>query len=253
MEKISGVVITFNEERNIERCIKSLLPAVDEIIVVDSFSTDNTENICSQFEMIRFYKRKFDNYSSQKNSAIEKLSYSKVLSLDADEVISEELLQSILFAKNNWKYDGYYCHRLNNYCGKWIKYGEWYPDSKLRLWDIRKGAWDDKNVHEKVKLVSGARIGTLKGDLHHYSYTSISEHITQLNKYTELAVAQAFRKKKTVSVLEIVIRPIWRFFSGFIIKRGICDGYYGFVISTISSFTTFLKYCKLHELNKSQK
>jgi glycosyltransferase involved in cell wall biosynthesis len=247
MEKISAVVITYNEEKCIERCINSLLPAVEEIIVVDSFSTDATEEICSKFEKVHFYKRKFDGFSSQKNWAFKKISYPIVVSLDADEVISDELLKSICLAKKNWIHDGYYCNRLNNYCGKWIRNGGWYPDSKLRLWDIRKGIWDDTIVHEKVKIESGASIGYLKGDILHYSYNTISEHISQANKFTELAALQAYNQNKNPSIFKIITRPPWKFFQDYIVKRGFLDGYYGFIIAVISSFTTFLKYIKLRE------
>jgi glycosyltransferase involved in cell wall biosynthesis len=247
MEKISAVVITYNEEKNIERCIKSLLPAVEEIIVVDSFSTDGTEEICSKFEKVHFYKHKFDGFSSQKNWAFGKVSSPIVLSLDADEVVSEELLKSICLVKKNWTHDGYYCNRLNNYCGKWIRNGGWYPDSKLRVWDIRKGVWDDSIVHEKVKIKPGASIGYLKGDIHHYSYTTISEHILQANKFTELAALQAYNQNKSSSIVKIITRPTWKFFQDYIVKRGFLDGYYGLIIAVISSFTTFLKYIKLRE------
>jgi glycosyltransferase involved in cell wall biosynthesis len=252
MVKISGVVITYNEEKNIERCLKSLLLAVEEVIVVDSFSNDSTEDICSKFERVKFFKRRFDGYSSQKNWAFEKISYPIVLSLDADEALSDELLVSINNVKSQWDCQGYYCNRLNNYCGKWIRNGDWYPDKKLRLWDIRRGAWDDAIVHEKVTLDADAVIGHLKGDILHYSYNAICEHITQANKYSELAALQAFNHKKRMSVVKILARPFWNFFHSYLIKRGFRDGFYGFVIATIASFTTFLKYVKLHELHTKQ-
>jgi glycosyltransferase involved in cell wall biosynthesis len=250
MEKISAVVITYNEEKNIERCINSLLPAVEEIIVVDSFSTDGTEEICSKFEKVHFYQRKFDGFSSQKNWAFGKISFPIVLSLDADEVISEELLKSINSAKKEWTHDGYFCNRLTNYCGKWIRNGGWYPDTKLRLWDIRKGCWDDALIHEKVAMKNDAHIGFLKGDILHYSYNSIAEHVLQTNRFTDLNAQYAFEMKKKSSVMQILLRPLWKFFSDYFVKRGFLDGYYGLVVTMISAFATFLKYVKLRELNK---
>ncbi len=249
-EKISGIVITYNEQENIEQCLKSLSRVAEEIIVVDSFSTDNTENICSKFENVRFFKREFDGYSSQKNFAFGKASHPKVLSLDADEVLSDELINSIILVKANWGHDGYYCNRLNNYCGKWIHHGGWYPDSKLRLWDIRKGAWDDSIVHEKVILSPGSTVGYLKGDILHYSYKTISAHIAQLNQFTELSALQMHNQNKIATITDIILRPVWKFIHAYFLKRGFCDGYYGFVVSAILSFTTFLKYVKLRELNK---
>lgn len=250
MEKITGIVITRNEEKNIERCLNSLVKVTDEIIIVDSFSQDSTQEICLRFETVRFFKRIFDGYGSQKNWALEKVSNPMVLSIDAGESLSDELSESIIKVKEHRAFDAYYCNRLTNYCGHWVRHGGWYPDKKLRLWDIRKGSWDDALIHEKVTIDIGANVGFLKGDLLHYSYYSISEHVLQANRFTDLTSVDAFRKNKGSSAGQILIRPIWKFYTDFFVKLGILDGYHGLVIAAISSFATFLKYVKIYELNK---
>src|ERR1035437_7666308 len=140
MPQISVVIITFNEEKNIERCILSVQDLADDIVVVDSFSTDRTEEICKSHG-VRFIQNHFNGHIEQKNFAISKAHFPYILSLDADEQLSEELKKSIQQVKNNWDADGYYFNRLTNYCGQWIRHSSWYPASKLRLWDSRKGKW----------------------------------------------------------------------------------------------------------------
>ena len=130
--KLSAVIITFNEEAHLEKCLTSLENLADEILVVDSHSTDSTKLICQRFN-VRFLEQKFLGYREQKNFALEKAKYDYILSLDGDEALSETLKNSILEVKKNWIKDGYYCNRMNNYCGQWIKNSDWYPDRKLRL------------------------------------------------------------------------------------------------------------------------
>jgi len=142
MPKLSVVIITLNEEKNIGRCLESVKDIADEIVIVDSFSTDRTEEICLRYNA-RFIKHEFVGHIEQKNWAIEQASYLHVLSLDADEELSERLKKSILEVKGNWKHDGYYFNRLTNYCGKWIRHTSWYPARKLRLWDRSKGKWEE--------------------------------------------------------------------------------------------------------------
>ena len=167
--RLSAVIITYNEERNIQRCLESLNGVVDEIVVVDSYSTDRTEEICASFDT-RFIRHRFIGHIEQKNWAILQASSPYVLSLDADEALSDELRASILRVKENWTHDGYNFNRLTNYCGKWIRNTSWYPSKKLRLWDARKGSWGGFNPHDRYYLNRGASRHFLKGDIHHYSY-----------------------------------------------------------------------------------
>jgi len=252
MIKISAVIITFNEERNIERCLRSLTGVADEIIVVDSNSTDNTEELCKPFNT-RFLQHPFEGYMQQKKWAVVQAGSDYILSLDADEELSPELRESILQVKNDWKADGYTCNRLNNYIGKWIRYCGWYPDAKLRLWDRRKGTWSGINLHEKVQMVSNAHIGKLNGDLLHYSYYSIQQHLDQINKFTEIAAAEGITKGKKTSLLIATFKGIWKFKRDYIFKLGFLDGYYGFIICMLSGYAVFIKYIKMNELKKAGK
>ncbi|MBN2682017.1 MAG: glycosyltransferase family 2 protein [Bacteroidales bacterium] len=249
MIKLSVVIITYNEEKNIERCLQSVKKIADEIVVLDSFSNDKTEEICSKYN-VKFIKNKFEGHIEQKNLAITYAENPYILSLDADEAISEELEKSILEVKSNWDADGYYFNRLTNYCGKWIRHCGWYPDKKLRLWDSRKGCWTGENPHDRYELNAGSEKKYLKGDLYHYSYYSIEDHINQVNKFTKIGAETAVKKGKKASLFKIFFNPLWKFKVDYFFRLGFLDGYYGFVICIISSHATFLKYIKIRELNK---
>jgi glycosyltransferase involved in cell wall biosynthesis len=247
MLKLSVVVITLNEEKNIARCLESVKDIADEIVIVDSFSTDRTEEICQAYKA-RFIKHEFKGHIEQKNWAIEQATHLHVLSLDADEELSERLKKSILEVKGNWKYDGYYFNRLTNYCGKWIRHTSWYPARKLRLWDKSKGKWGGVNPHDKFKLEKGATKKFLKGDLLHYSYYSINEHVAQINNFSTIVANAYFKDNKRASYFNIVFHPVWRLFRDYVIKLGFLDGFYGLVVSVNSAHETFLKYIKLRNL-----
>lgn len=250
MTKISAVIITLNEERNIERCILSLQDIADEIIVIDSFSTDKTQEICKNYD-VKFIQTNWLGYSDTKNYGNNLASYDYILSVDADEALSEELKKEILLIKKSDKIeDAYFMNRLTNYCGSWIHHCGWYPDKKLRLWNKQKGKWEG-NIHEEVKMQADAGISQLKSDLLHYSYYSIQQHINQANKFTDLTAAEAFKNAKKSSLLKIIFNPIVKFIKDYFIKLGFLDAYHGFVICTISAFATFLKYIKLRELHKN--
>jgi len=242
--------MTFNEEQNIRRCLESLQDIADEIVVVDSYSTDQTEQICRQMGVI-FLQHEFEGYIEQEKYALEKTRYDFVLSVDADEALSDRLRESILAVKNNWDSDGYSFNRLTNYCGKWIRHCGWYPDTKLRLWDKRKGHWGGTNPHPKVIMDDDSKVRHLEGDLLHYSYYSVRQQVVQINSFSDLAARAAYEKgKKPFFVKEILLNPIFTFFQMYVLQRGVLDGYYGFVISANSSFGKFLKYIKLRELYK---
>lgn len=251
MPKLSVVIITYNEEKNIGQCLESIQDIADDIVVVDSYSTDRTEEIARSYNA-RFIQHPFQGHIEQKNWAITKAKYPHILSLDADEVPSERLKKSILAVKNNWEHDGYYFNRLTNYCGKWIRHTSWYPARKLRLWDSRKGKWGGLNPHDKFKLDRGSSRKFLKGDLYHYSYYTINEHIEQINKFSSIVAEAYFKENRKASYFNIVLHPMWRLFRDYIIKLGFLDGFYGLVISVNSAHETFLKYTKLRNLNRAR-
>lgn len=247
MPKLSVVIITFNEERNIGDCIDSVKNIADDIIVVDSFSTDKTKEIATS-KGARVIENSFKGHIQQKNWAIKQAQYPHILSLDADERPDERMIESIKEVKENWEYDGYYFNRLNNYCGKWLKHCGWYPDKKLRLWDSRKGTWGGKNPHDLFIMDNQAETGHLKGNILHYTYRQISEHIQQIDKFSTIDAQAAFENGKHVSLIKIWIYPKWKFFRDFIIKLGFLDGHYGYVVCKNSAHAKFLRYIKLREL-----
>ena len=249
MIKLSVVVITFNEEKNIERCLQSVQGVADEIVVVDSFSKDKTKKICEKYH-VKFVEHPFEGHIQQKNYAITEASHPHILSLDADEALSEELKKNILDAKKNWNYDGYYFNRLTNYCGQWIKHTGWYPDRKLRLWDSRKGKWGGVNPHDRFILEAGSSQAYLEGDLFHYSFYTISQHMDQVNKFSDIRAKEMMAQNKKVSTLKIIFAPVVKFLKHYILKLGFLDGYYGFVISVNSAHASFLKYAKLRQFKK---
>lgn len=251
MIKISVVIITFNEERNIARCIDSVQAIADEIVVLDSFSTDRTEKICRE-KGIQFFQHKFDGHIEQKNRVITYAKNPIVLSLDADEALDDQLCQSILQVKSDWKADGYTMNRLTNYCGKWIRHCGWYPDVKLRLWDSRKGGWTGVNPHDRYEMQRGALISHLKGDILHYSYYTIDDHYKQVDYFTTIAAKAYFEKGKKLAMLSMIFAPVVKFLRDYLFKLGFLDGKKGFIICRISAYATYLKYKKLYQLNRGK-
>ncbi|MBS1651233.1 MAG: glycosyltransferase family 2 protein [Bacteroidetes bacterium] len=245
MIKISAVIITFNEERNIERCLNSLQGVVDEIVVLDSFSTDKTEQICGLYN-VKFFQHKFDGHIQQKNRAITYATNKYVLSLDADEALSEELKKSIITVKNTFINKGYYMNRLTNYCGHWVHHCGWYPDKKLRLWDSTKGCWGGINPHDKFELQNGdSEAGFLKGDILHYSYYTKNDHYKQVEYFTSISAQAYFEKGKKAPFYKLIVNPIAKFIHHYFLTLGFLDGKAGFNISKISAYATYLKYKKL--------
>jgi len=247
--QISAVIITKNEERNIERCLVSLQNVVDEVIVVDSFSTDETETICKKYN-VRFYQQEWLGYAKQKNQANELTTNDIILSIDADEALSPELQKSILQLKQSGNTNSLgKMNRLNNYCGKWIRHGGWYPDRKIRIFNKNHAHWEGE-IHETIVYPENMQLQFLTGDLLHYSYHSIEDHIKQADKFTTLTAQDAFEKGEKPSILSLVVIPKWKFLKDYIFKGGFLDGYYGYVICKISAFASFLKYAKLKQLHK---
>ena len=250
--QISAVIITYNEERNIGRCLDSLSGVADEIVVVDCYSTDRTEEICRLYNTI-FIKHKFSGHIQQKNWAVLQASSPYILSLDADEALSEKLKDSILKVKDNWTHDGYLFSRLNSYCGKWIRHSSWYPSRKLRLWDSRKGYWGGINPHDKYVLNRGTRSKVLKGDLLHYSYYTIEEHMQQINSFSSIMARSYYERGKKAGFSGLTLHPFWSFIKNYIFLRGFMDGYYGYIISVNSAHEVFLKYAKLRDIYMEEK
>lgn len=252
MIKISAVIITFNEERNIKRCLESLKGIADEIVVVDSYSTDRTPEICEMYD-VKFIQNPFTDFAAQKNFANSHTNHKFILSLDADESLSKKLRTSILNWKESGNHDAIKINRSNNYCGKWIKYSGWYPDSKYRLFDKTKARWTGEKVHEYLEVDEDAQKGKIEGDILHYSVYTIEQHIATINKYSTLKAEINFEKKKNTSYFKIILGPRIKFFKIFILKGGFRDGWSGYLIAKNSSYSDFLKHAKLRQLNANAK
>ena len=250
MPSISAVIITYNEEQNIARCIESVSRVADEIVVVDSFSTDTTESICKN-NGATFIQHAFEGHIEQKNFALSQARYDYILSLDADEALSPELEASIAAIKKDWKHDGHECNRLTSYCGQWIRHSGWYPDRKLRLFDRRKARWGGINPHDRIIMDPDATTRRMQGDLLHYTFSSIAEHIAQINKFSEIKAEGLFRKGKKINLLRLMLEPLFKFFKNYVVKAGFLDGWYGLILCANSAHAIFLRYAKLYEKNRA--
>lgn len=249
MEKLSVTIITYNEEENIRDCLESVKWA-DEIVVLDSFSTDKTVEICREYTD-KIYQNKWCGFVEQKNFALDKASHNWILSIDADERISDKLTAEIkkLLLTDGPGFNGYYIPRKAFYIDRWILHCGWYPDYKIRLFRKDKGRWEGKEgtaIHESVK--TDGMTGYLKGELLHYSFKDISSHIKTINNYTSISATENFKKGKSEGILSMLLRPPFNFFKMYILKRGFLDGIPGFIVSVLSSFHVFIKYAKMWEL-----
>ena len=250
MVKISAVIITYNEERNIARCIESIISVVDEIVLIDSYSTDRTCDIALE-RGARVVKHPFKSHIDQKNYAVTQTSHDVVLSLDADEYLSEELTKSILAVKESWPFEAYRMNRLSNYGGKWIRHGNWYPDQKIRLWNKRKGLWGGENPHDRVVLKRGVKIMHLNGDLLHRAYVDASETLTKIQSYSEIYARENVGRRSS-SAMRIIAHTTFSFFKSYILKRGFLDGFEGLMVAMAVGNHVFYKYAKLYEANHKQ-
>lgn len=249
MDKLSVIIITLNEERNIKRLLNSVKEIADEIVVLDSFSTDKTEKICSQFD-VRFVQEKWQGYSASKNLANSLASHDWILSLDADEEIDAEMHKDILNHKKSGFKGVYELNRLTNYCGSWIKHSTWYPDKKVRIFQKSKTKWIGEFVHEELEFSNEVSITLMKGHLNHYSYYDYKDHRERADKYSLLTAQKMNVKGKKAGPLKPYLSAIARFFSMYLVHLGFLDGWAGFKIAQISAQSNVVKYRTLRKLNK---
>lgn len=245
-EKISACVISFNEEKKIERCLASLTWC-DEIVLMDSFSTDRTLEIARRYTS-KIFQQEWLGYVSQRNLVREKAENSWILYVDADEEISPGLRDEITAEFQNGPplFVGYQFPRIVYFLGKWIRHGEWYPDIKLRLFNKEYGRTEGIEPHDRVE-VNGA-VKTLKNPVFHYTYGEISDQLHTLNRFSSISAQQRFVQDKPFSVIKLITHPVFRFIKGYIIKGGILDGVHGFIIAASCAFSAFAKYAKQWEL-----
>jgi glycosyltransferase involved in cell wall biosynthesis len=239
--KISATIITYNEERKIARAIESLR-CCDEILVLDSGSIDRTVELASNLGA-RVVESEWRGFAGQKNYASELAAHDWVLSIDADEALSEALEAEIWqLKKNGPRFDAYTMPRLAQYLGRWIFHSGWYPDRKVRLFDRRRASWVGKFVHESVRV--NGTVGHFDANLLHFTCDSLSEHLKTMDRYTTLAAEQIIAEKRRVGWANLVLDPPWTFFKTYVIDRGFLDGTEGLAIAYMAALYNFLKYAK---------
>jgi glycosyltransferase involved in cell wall biosynthesis len=239
--KITATIITLNEERNIARAIESLR-CVDEILIVDSSSVDRTVELAQNLGA-RVIEGGWRGYAAQKNWAAEQASHDWILSIDADEALSEALEAEIwALKKSGTQFDAYTMPRLARYMGRWILHSGWYPDLKVRLYHREKAKWVGEFVHESVRVQG--RVGRLESNILHFTCESLSEHLKTLDRYTTLAAQELAARKTPVPLSKLILDPSWTFFRTYVLQRGFLDGFEGLLIAQMAAFYTFLKYSK---------
>jgi len=247
MNRLSVIIITHNEEENLPRCLQSVKWA-DEVVVVDSHSTDRTPQIAADHGCV-YFDLDWSGFGAAKQAALDRATGDWVLSIDADEAVSDELGTSIAgVVKGNHSYSGFEMPRCTNFLGRWIRHCGWYPDYILRLFRRDSGRFNQAVVHESI-AVKGP-IGRLAGDLLHYSYPNLEKYFTKSNRYTTLGAEEAFRHGKRAGMADLLFRPPISFFKHYIQKAGFLDGPQGLLVSSLSAAAVFNKYAKLWHLEK---
>jgi glycosyltransferase involved in cell wall biosynthesis len=250
--KLSVVIIALNEEDRIEDALKSCSGIADEIVVVDSYSTDRTVEIARQYGA-KIYKNKFTDYGSQKNFALEKAENQWILNLDADERVSDILEKELLKLKqipgDPIDTNGFLINRKTFYLSRWIKHSGWYPDRKLRLFRKDKSRWQGR-IHEGLILEGNTK--KINGDILHYTYRNITDHINRLNRYSHMQAEDLAKSKKKLLYLRALILPPITFIRFYLWKLGILDGLPGLVIALVSSWSTAMKYLKAIEIKREK-
>ena len=247
MQNLSVIIITHNAAATLEKCLESVSDLSDDIVIVDSFSTDETPAIAKRFTN-RFYQQEWLGYSRQKEVSLDKTKHDWVLWVDSDEVVSDKLKKEIIAAPDNC--DGYYINRRTWYLNRWINHCGWNPDYILRLFRKDRGHFNNAMLHEG--FICTGKKGHLKGDLHHYTYRDIRHHIEKMNQFTSIAAQSMVLRNKKAGWLKILFHSIGHFIKTFFIKRGFLDGTAGLIVCVLSSYYAFLKYAKLWEVNNTE-
>jgi glycosyltransferase involved in cell wall biosynthesis len=242
-------VICFNEEDTIERCLESL-SFCDEIVVVDSGSTDRTRELCER-RTDRVIQQEFLGYVKQKSFALEQATHDWVVCLDADEELSPEAARSIqdAVASNDGTVVGYRLDRITYFLGTWHDRGEWSDDWQLRVFRRSRGHWTGRDPHDRVELDGPAR--PLSGQLHHYNYRDLSDHLQTIDSFSARVAREMRDEGIHFRIRDLLFRPLGRFFKGYVLRRGFRKGLPGFLVSVSTAYYVFMKYAKLWELERS--
>jgi glycosyltransferase involved in cell wall biosynthesis len=248
MERLTVTVITKNEENNITDCLKSVSFA-DEIIVVDSGSTDKTVEMARHFTDKVIYNP-WPGHIEQKKFALDRASNNWILSIDADERVSDKLREEIIHVMRNPKPGtyGYEMPRKVFYLGRWIEHSGWYPDRRIRLFRKDAGCWGGINPHDTVILKG--KCERLSGDLYHYTYDNLAHHLRTMNFYTDISSREYAEMGRVATLFHLIFHPAFSFVKKLFLKQGFRDGIPGFIIAVSSAYYVFLKYAKLWEIKK---
>jgi len=249
--KLTVTVITRNESAHIAAALQSVAWA-DEILVIDSHSTDDTVTI-ARAHAARVEVRDWPGYSAQKNHAADLAANDWILSIDADERVTPELgaeIRGVLQGAPQAR--GYRMPRVTWYLGRWIRSTDWYPDYQLRLYDRRAGRWNGRPVHESVELAKGPEPGLLRNDLQHYAYRGISHHLSTIDTYTTLAAGQWHAEGRRATPLGALAHATFAFLRNYVLRGGARDGAAGLIVSVLNSYYVFLKFAKLWELRQAR-
>lgn len=246
MPKVSVTIITLNESAHIEACLASVAWA-DEVLVVDSHSTDGTADL-ARAAGARVIVRDWPGYSAQKNFAAAEATNDWILSIDADERVTRALAEAIRTRVSTEPVEaGFRVPRLPWHLGRWIRTTDWYPDYQLRLYDRRRAAWVLTRVHESVS--TSGLVGRLDHDLQHYPYRDLSHHLATMDKYTTLAARDMHERGRRAGLFDLTLHPLAAFLRNYVLRRGALDGVPGFIISVMNAYYVFMKFAKLRELD----
>ncbi len=249
LNPISAVIITHNVADTIEPCLKALNQVCNEVLVLDSFSTDGTIEICERHG-VKLMPQEWLGYAQTKNVGNKMAKNDWILSIDSDEVLSDELIETLqhLTLGNNTVYS---LDRLTNYCGKWVYHCGWYPEWKVRLFNRNDVKWQGDFVHETLSIPADFQEIKLKGKLYHYSYKDSEDHFNRINKYARLAAEERYSKKMKANFVKRWLSPVSRFMRTYFLKKGFLDGKAGFLISWRSAYMVWLRYNILNSLWKN--
>lgn len=241
--KISAVIITLNEEDRLPDALASLEGVADEIVVVDSYSTDRTPEIAKQARAA-FYQNRFEDYGQQKNYAMQKAGHDWIINLDADERVSPQLKKTIMELKEKQPPENVAAFAMKRkafYLGRWIRHSGWYPDNKVRLFRKAGSVWQGR-IHERLQVTGD--VVPLSGAILHFTYRDISDHVRRLNRYSNFLAEEIIRQKKKCLLPRLLILPPVTFLRHYVWRLGFLDGFAGLVIATVSSWGTAMKYFK---------
>jgi len=249
MNSLSVVILTFNEEINIERCIKSVLPIADHVTIIDSYSSDQTQAIASKLGA-QIIEHKFEGFIKQRTFAVEQATTDYVLALDGDEWLSQELQNEIENILLHWTHDCYELNRLSRIGKKWVKHSKWFPDYKIRLFKKGTAFCSGKSPHDTILAHPGSKTKKLKGLLYHHANDNFQERLATINRHSTAAAQYLYDQKTKANIFRILGKPFFRFWIQFLIRGGFRDGYLGLFVCCSDSFYVFQREMKLYELYK---